>query len=87
MKADWVQQCGQCYRLTYKGRSILMTAIDHTAPGTFNVALSAMGQLFPGGTKQAQQVGRVTLDKGEQVSSKLCGFLASTLRGYGKALL
>ncbi|KAF2096195.1 Cerato-platanin-domain-containing protein [Rhizodiscina lignyota] len=68
-------KCGQCYRLTYKGRSILLTAVDHAAPGEFNVALAAMGQLFPGGTAQAVQKGRVTLDKVEQVASSLCGRL------------
>lgn len=36
--------CGNCYRLTYKDKSINVIAID-AAPGGFNIALAAMDKL------------------------------------------
>ena len=48
-------QCGQCYQLTYKGKSINVLAID-TAPSGINIAKAAMNKLTGG---QAVQLGRV----------------------------
>ena len=48
-------QCGQCYALTYKGKSVNVLAID-TAPSGFNIAKAAMNKLTGG---QAVQLGRV----------------------------
>lgn len=48
--------CGQCFALTYKGKTIHVLAID-TAPSGFNIAQTAMNKLTGG---QAAQLGRVT---------------------------
>ncbi|GJN78345.1 hypothetical protein PLIIFM63780_001839 [Purpureocillium lilacinum] len=48
-------ECGGCWKLEYKGRSINVLAIDHAAAG-FNIALAAMNDLTNG---QAEQFGRV----------------------------
>ncbi|KAK5171134.1 uncharacterized protein LTR77_004278 [Saxophila tyrrhenica] len=48
--------CGQCYALTYKGKTINVLAID-TAPSGMNIAHGAMDKLTGG---QATQLGRVT---------------------------
>ncbi|KAF2112756.1 heat-stable 19 kDa antigen precursor [Lophiotrema nucula] len=48
-------QCGTCYGVTYKGKTIYVLAIDHTASG-FNIAKAAMNTLTGG---QAEQLGRV----------------------------
>lgn len=47
--------CGKCYKVTYKGKSIHVLAIDHTASG-FNVAKASMNVLTNG---QAEFLGRV----------------------------
>ena len=49
-------QCGQCFALTYKGKTINVLAID-TAPSGMNIAEAAMNKLTGG---QAVQLGRVT---------------------------
>jgi len=48
--------CGQCFALTYKGKTIHVLAID-TAPSGMNIAEEAMNKLTNG---QAEQLGRVT---------------------------
>ncbi|KAK3049261.1 hypothetical protein LTR09_009439 [Extremus antarcticus] len=48
--------CGQCYALTYKGKTVNVLAID-TAPSGFNIAEGAMNNLTGG---QAVALGRVT---------------------------
>ncbi|KAK3690758.1 hypothetical protein LTR37_019024 [Vermiconidia calcicola] len=48
-------QCGTCYQVTYKGKSIFVLGIDHTDTG-INMSLGAMNQLT---NNQAVQLGRV----------------------------
>ncbi|KAJ5112727.1 Cerato-platanin-domain-containing protein [Penicillium argentinense] len=48
--------CGKCYSLSYKGKSIKVLAID-AAPGGFNIGVEAMNLLT---NNQAVQLGRVT---------------------------
>ena len=48
--------CGQCFAVTYKGKTINVLAID-TAPSGLNIAEAAMNKLTGG---QAVQLGRVT---------------------------
>lgn len=48
-------QCGNCYKVSYQGNSIFVTAIDHAAAG-MNIALAAMNKLT---NNQATQLGRV----------------------------
>ncbi|KAJ6440271.1 cerato-platanin [Purpureocillium lavendulum] len=48
-------ECGSCWKLEYKGRSITVLAIDHAASG-FNIALAAMNDLTNG---NAEQLGRI----------------------------
>ncbi|KAF4449178.1 putative SnodProt1 precursor [Fusarium austroafricanum] len=47
--------CGTCWKLTYKGKSINVLAIDHAASG-FNISPTAMNALTNG---QAIKLGRV----------------------------
>ncbi|EAU37999.1 allergen Asp f 15 precursor [Aspergillus terreus NIH2624] len=60
--------CGKCYKLTYGGKSIFVTAID-AAPGGFNLALSAMNDLTNG---QAVNLGRVQATY-QEVAKSNCG--------------
>ncbi|KAF7316899.1 hypothetical protein HMN09_00423900 [Mycena chlorophos] len=65
--------CGECWQLEYtpsggKTRTINVLAIDHAAPGTFNIALEAMNDLTNG---QAEQLGRVTVTA-TQVAASVC---------------
>jgi hypothetical protein len=60
--------CGTCWKLTYKGKSINVLAIDHTAAG-FNIALTAMNTLTNG---QAVKLGRVDATA-TQVAVSNCG--------------
>ncbi|UNI20856.1 hypothetical protein JDV02_006905 [Purpureocillium takamizusanense] len=48
-------ECGSCWKLEYKGRSVNILAIDHAGAG-FNIALAAMNDLTNG---QAEQLGRI----------------------------
>ena len=48
-------QCGTCYKVTYKAKSIFILGIDHTATG-LNIAKAAMNTLTNG---QAVALGRV----------------------------
>ncbi|KAK7006792.1 Cerato-platanin [Favolaschia claudopus] len=63
--------CGTCWQLTYAGtgKTINVLAIDHAAPGTFNIALEAMNKLTNG---QAVQLGRVSVTS-KQVAKSVCG--------------
>jgi hypothetical protein len=48
-------QCGTCWKITYKGKSVTVIAIDH-ADG-FNLSLEALNKLTNG---QAEQLGVIT---------------------------
>ncbi|KAK3680677.1 hypothetical protein LTR37_021116 [Vermiconidia calcicola] len=50
--------CGQCFAVTYKGKTVNILAID-TAPSGINMSLAAMNKLTGG---QAQALGRVNAD-------------------------
>ncbi|RSL46544.1 SnodProt1-like protein [Fusarium duplospermum] len=60
--------CGTCWKLTYKGKSINILAIDHTDAG-FNIALTAMNALT---NNQAVKLGRVDATA-TQVAVSNCG--------------
>ncbi|KAH6954510.1 Cerato-platanin [Fusarium avenaceum] len=60
--------CGTCWKLTYKGKSINVLAIDHTAAG-FNISPAAMNALT---NNQAVKLGRVDATA-TQVPVKNCG--------------
>lgn len=60
--------CGTCWKLTYKGKSINILAIDHTGAG-FNIALTAMNALT---NNQAVKLGRVDATA-TQVAVSNCG--------------
>ena len=51
-------QCGTCYKVTYKGKSIFVLGIDRAAAG-INMSLKAMNTLTNG---QAVALGRVNAD-------------------------
>jgi len=66
--------CGTCWQLTYTNatgvkKTIDVLAVDHAAPGTFNVALEAMNTLT---NNQGVQLGRVTVTSA-QVAASVCG--------------
>ncbi|KAJ7603600.1 Cerato-platanin [Mycena rosella] len=66
--------CGTCWQLTYTNatggkKTIDVLAVDHAAPGTFNVALEAMNVLT---NNQAVQLGRVTVTS-VKVDPSVCG--------------
>lgn len=67
------ENCGKCYQLHYQSgkinQSIYVTAVD-SAPGGFNLALTAMNKLTNG---LAEQLGRVDATYTE-VDRTLCGF-------------
>ncbi|EMD34338.1 hypothetical protein CERSUDRAFT_158761 [Gelatoporia subvermispora B] len=48
--------CGTCWNLTFHTTSVQIFVIDHSAEGTFNIALEAMNTLTDG---QAEFLGRV----------------------------
>ncbi|KAF4951312.1 hypothetical protein FGADI_7510 [Fusarium gaditjirri] len=60
--------CGTCWKLTYKGKSINVLAIDHTDAG-FNISPAAMNALT---NNQAVQLGRVDATA-TQVAISNCG--------------
>ncbi|KAI0453998.1 EC5 protein [Xylaria acuta] len=60
--------CGTCWKLTYKGRSINVLAVDHAGAG-YNIALKAMNDLTNG---QAVALGRVDATA-VQVATSACG--------------
>ena len=61
-------QCGSCWRLTYQGRSITVTAIDHTDDG-FNLSLQALNTLTNG---RAVEFGAVDV-QATQLARSACG--------------
>ncbi|KAJ7702682.1 cerato-platanin-related secreted protein [Mycena rosella] len=66
--------CGTCWQLTYTNaaggkKTIDVLAVDHAAPGTFNVALEAMNVLT---NNQAVKLGRVTVTS-VKVDPSVCG--------------
>ena len=61
--------CGSCWKLTYNGTSINVLAVDHSAAGTFNIALAALNKLTH---NQAVFLGRVNA-QATQVASSVCG--------------
>lgn len=61
-------QCGTCWQLTYKGKSINVLAVDHAQSG-WNVALGAMNALTNG---QAKKLGRIEAEA-KQVDKSKCG--------------
>ncbi|KAI0750311.1 Cerato-platanin [Daedaleopsis nitida] len=67
--AGWnSDQCGTCWQLTYKGRSINVLAVDHTDAG-FNIALGAMNTLT---NNQGVFLGRIDATA-TKVASSQCG--------------
>ena len=67
--AGWnSDQCGTCWQLTYKGKSINVLAIDHAGSG-FNIAEGAMNALTNG---QAAFLGRIDATA-TQVNASACG--------------
>lgn len=61
-------QCGTCWQLTYEGRSIFVTAIDHADDG-FNLSQQALNTLTNG---RAVEVGVVDVTA-TQVDRSACG--------------
>ncbi|KAF2819353.1 Cerato-platanin [Ophiobolus disseminans] len=61
-------QCGTCYGVTYKGKTVYVLAVDHTDNG-FNLAKAAMDDLTNG---QAAQLGRIEAQYA-QVAVSNCG--------------
>ncbi|KAG9247234.1 Cerato-platanin [Calycina marina] len=67
--ASWDSaNCGNCYSLTYQGRSINVLAVDHADMG-FNIAKSALDQLTVG---KAAFLGQVEAAWAE-VAPRVCG--------------
>ncbi|KAI0806851.1 Cerato-platanin [Fomes fomentarius] len=62
------EQCGSCWQLTYKGKSINVLAVDHTDAG-FNIALEAMNTLT---NNQGKFLGRIDATA-KQVDASQCG--------------
>ncbi|KAI0204292.1 EC5 protein [Astrocystis sublimbata] len=61
-------QCGTCWKLTYKGKSVNVLAVDHSAAG-FTLSLKAMNDLTGG---QAVALGRIDATSA-QVAKSACG--------------
>ncbi|KAJ7096563.1 cerato-platanin-related secreted protein [Mycena belliarum] len=66
--------CGTCWQLTYTNsagakKSINVLAVDHAAPGTFNIALAAMNALT---NNQATHIGRANVSS-KKVAASACG--------------
>ena len=61
-------QCGTCYSVTYKGKTIYVLAIDHTAAG-FNINKKGLDALT---NNQAAALGRVDAAYA-QVAANKCG--------------
>ncbi|KAF2718687.1 Cerato-platanin [Polychaeton citri CBS 116435] len=64
-------QCGQCYSVTYKGKTIYVVGIDHATAG-INMSKAAMNKLT---NNQAVQLGRVDATVTKVGVSK-CGLTA-----------
>ncbi|KAI0668391.1 immunomodulatory protein [Trametes maxima] len=61
-------QCGTCWQLSYKGKSVNVLAVDHAQAG-WNVALGAMNKLTGG---KAKELGRIEATA-KQVDKSKCG--------------
>lgn len=61
-------QCGSCWKLDYRSRSVTVLAIDHVGAG-FNIGLHALNELTGG---RAVEVGRIEA-QATQVDVKQCG--------------
>ncbi|KAJ7890482.1 snodprot1 [Mycena olivaceomarginata] len=63
--------CGTCWQLTYAAtkKTINVLAVDHAAPGTFNIALQAMDVLT---NNRSVELGRVPVTS-KQVAASVCG--------------
>ncbi|KAI0373180.1 Cerato-platanin-domain-containing protein [Pilatotrama ljubarskyi] len=61
-------ECGTCWQLTYKNKSVNVLAVDHAQKG-WNVALGAMNALTGG---KARQLGRIEATA-KQVDKSKCG--------------
>ncbi|EON65870.1 hypothetical protein W97_05112 [Coniosporium apollinis CBS 100218] len=60
--------CGKCYTLTYRGKTIHVLAVDHAGTG-FNIAMAAMNDLTNG---HAYELGRIEAQSAEVPVSE-CG--------------
>ena len=66
---DWNSpECGSCWEISYKGKSVFVTIVDHTADG-FNLSLKAVNTLTDG---DAEEFGVVDA-KATQVDPIHCG--------------
>ncbi|KAI9167786.1 Protein SnodProt1 [Paramyrothecium foliicola] len=65
-------QCGTCWRLTFRNKSIHVLAVDHAGAG-FNIALAAMNDLT---NNQASQLGRIDA-QATQVPVRNCDAVCS----------
>jgi hypothetical protein len=61
-------ECGSCWKLTYKGKSIYVTAIDTISDG-FDISLKAMNLLT---NNQAQKLDSIDA-QATQVAASFCG--------------
>ncbi|KAI0628776.1 immunomodulatory protein [Trametes polyzona] len=61
-------QCGTCWQLSYKGKSINVLAVDHAQSG-WNIARGAMDKLTGG---KARELGRIEATA-KQVDKSKCG--------------
>jgi hypothetical protein len=60
--------CGSCWQISFGGKSINVTAVDHAGDG-FNLSLEAMNTLTNG---QAEQIGIIDA-QATQVDKSYCG--------------
>ena len=67
--------CGQCFKVTYKDKSIFVTALD-TSPTGLNLSKAAMNKLT---NNQATQLGRVTANM-KKVDVSKCGLRPANRR-------
>jgi hypothetical protein len=63
--------CGTCWALTYKGKTVNVLAIDTSKAG-FNIGINAMNALT---NNQATQLGRIDV-AAKQVAASVCGLKA-----------
>ena len=61
-------ECGSCWKISYKGKSVIVTIVDHTADG-FNLSLEAVNTLTDG---NAEEYGVIDA-KATQVDPIHCG--------------
>ena len=61
-------ECGSCWRISFGGKSVIMTAIDHDGDG-FNLSLEAVNTLTDG---NAEEFGVIDAEA-TQIDKKYCG--------------